>query len=628
MKAADKYRDILIAKAEKLRKEGHPNEARTILEELLAIAPTDPQLRYDLGMICMELHDNPAASIHFGELVLLQPDFLEGRMLLGMTYAELGRHEEAIHSLRAVLAVCPDVPEIHHRLGLSLADRHRYEEAYREYQEVLRLAPDHVGVLCSLGVLFTTTGQIGEARNFLLQALSKDPKAVNILNNLGRVSKIGHADESLQWFQKGLDIEPENPSLTSNYLYTLNYIPDLSPEFIAAKYREYAPRAFHPPAGWQTAETGSRPVGNVLRIGYLSADFYGHSVAFFIEPIIQHHDNSRFEIFFYYNRTVSDATTERLKELGQGWRCIYGLSDEMVARMIEHDQIDVLVDLSGHTSGHRLGVFALRPAPVQASWIGHPNTTGLPQMDYYLTDNWCDPPGMTDHLYSEQLYRLPRVFCCYQPPTEYPPVASVPSVTSGFITLGCFNSMAKINSQLISWWAQILDSLPGSKIFIKGPALDDQGTRAELYECFTKCGIHTDRLIVQGVTNTREEHLARYAMVDIALDTYPYHGTTTTCEALWMGVPVITLAGRTHVSRVGVSLLHAVGLEDLIALTPEEYISKAVVIARDQGRLKELREDLRQLVSRSSLMDARGVTKELEDAFISMLEMNTQRKIL
>ena len=615
---SSKYLEIMLSKASKLHEDGNPSAARLIFEELEVITPDEPSLQYHLGMVCMELHDNHAAYSHFKELVRLQPDFLEGRMLLGMACGELGRHEEAIYLLREVLDVCPDVTEIHHRLGLLLADRHHYEEAYHEYQEVLRLSPEHTGVLCSLGLLFTTTGQIGEARKFLLKALEKSPDALDVINNLGRVCKIGRAEESLKWFQRGLDIDPEDQSLTSNYLYTLNYIAGLSPEFIAAKYREYAPRAFHPPKEWQPQESVSRHSDDIIRVGYVSADFYGHSVAFFLEPVFKHHDKSRFEVFCYYNRTVTDETTDHLKKNSHGWRCIFGISDIMVADMIIADRIDILVDLSGHTSGHRLGVFALRPAPVQISWIGHPNTTGLPQMDYYLTDAWCDPPGMTEHLYSEKLYRLPKTFCCYLPPVEFPPVAPVPSTTSGEITLGCFNSMAKINNQLISWWAQMLNKLPNAKMFIKGPALDDKGTRDELYECFAACKIPEEQLLAEGVTNTRKEHLGRYALVDIALDTFPYHGTTTTCEALWMGVPVVTLAGNTHVSRVGVSLLHSIGCDDLIAETPDEYIAKVVLLAKDRQRQLWLRQNLRTMMAHSPLMDAADITRDVENAYIQM----------
>lgn len=618
----------MISKAQKICDDGHPLHALKLFKELTTVAPDEPRLQYHLGMIFMELHDNPAACSHFSELVRIQPDFLEGRMLLGMMYAELGKHEEAIKYLKGVIAECQNVPEIRHRLGLSLAEVQRFDEAYREYQEILRDDPCNVSVLCSLGVMLTATGKISEARSILLRALNLEPDSVNVINNLGRICKFGQAWKALEWYQKGLDLQPENISLTSNYLYALNYVPGLEPEFIAAKYKELAPRSFYPRQAFQRPERTVGHCNKSIRIGYISGDFYGHSVSFFLEPVMEQHDRNRFEIFCYSNRATSDDTMERLKLLCYQWRSIVGISDLQVAELIAGDSIDILVDLSGHTAAHRLGVCCYRPAPLQISWIGHPNTTGLSQIDYYLTDPWCDPPGMTDHLYSEQLYRLPRIFCCYLPPVKFPPVATSPFISTGFITFGCFNNITKMNEKLVSWWAQILDNLPESKMYIKGPTLDDHTTRDELFECFAKCGITANRLIVQGVTSTREEHLARYAMVDIALDTFPYHGTTTTCEALWMGVPVVSLAGNTHVSRVGVSFLHSIGLDELLAKNPDEYIAKAIALANDRQRLIWLRENLRITMAHSPIMDVKGVTREVEDAFENMLYQKRQKEIV
>lgn len=623
----NRYHSILFAKAQKLREQGHLREARTLFEELIVCVPDEPQLQYELGMLCMELSDNPAAYSHFRELVRIQPAFLEGQMLLGMICAELGRLDDAIEHLQQVVNVCPDLSEVHHRLGQVFAEKRCFDEAYKQYQEVLRITPEHTGVLCSIGVLLTTTGQIAEARKVLLDALAREPESVNIINNLGRICAVGRADDSLQWYRRGLEIEPENPSLASNYLYGLNYVPGLAPEFIAEQYRTVTPRCYRPRTGWHRP-AHKVAVSKLLRIGYLSADLYGHSVAFFLEPILCNHDRSRFEIYCYANRTMEDETTLRLKALSNHWRVVYGLSDELAAEMITADEIDILVDLSGHTAGNRLGVCAYRPASVQISWIGHPNTTGLPQMDYYLTDDWCDPAGMTDHLYRERLYRLPRIFSCYAPPVAYPPVAPPPVAANGTITFGCFNSVAKINEPLISWWAEMLKAVPGSSLLIKGPKLDDRETREELLLLFARQGIGRDRLLIHGLTATRQEHLGLYASVDIALDTFPYHGTTTTCEALLMGVPVVTLAGTTHVSRVGVSLLHAVGLDDLIAATAQEYIAKTVALAGDPHRLTFLRENLRAQMARSPLMDAQGVTQEVEEAFINIYSALAQREAL
>lgn len=612
-----RHYDILFHKAQKIHETGCVDAALELFRELENIKPEDPRVQYELGLICMELHDNQAALSHFDKLVSLEPDFLEGRMLLGMMHGELGQHDEAIGYLREVLAVFPDLANVHHRVGMLLADKRCYEEAYQAYQDALRIEPDHPGFLCNLGVLLTTTGHISEARKTLLQALERDPYSVNIINNLGRICGVGQAEVSLSWYQRGLAIDPENYSLTSNYLYQLNYVAGLDADFIAQKYKEYAPRCYYPRSAWQRPARNRKP-GEPLRIGYLSADLYAHSVAFFLEPILQCHDHSRFEIYCYSNRTVEDETTKRLRGLSTAWRVVYGLADEQVAALISADGIDILVDLSGHTAGNRLGVLVYRPAPIQASWIGHPNTTGLPQVDYYLTDPLCDPPGMTEQLFSEKLLRLPRIFSCYLPPMTFPVIAPPPVCTCGYITFGCFNSIAKINEPLISWWAAILKKVPQSRLLIKGPNLDDQEISQQLLDLFAQHGIDSDRIALFGFAATRDEHLALYSRVDIALDTYPYNGTTTTCESLWMGVPVVTLAGKTHVSRVGLSFLDAIGCDEFVADNPEEYITKAALLANDQKRLVELRETLRLMMTRSPLMDYRGVTRELEEAYITM----------
>lgn len=614
-----RYVELSIQKAQMLHADNHPREACEIFMELLTAAPDDPRIFYHLGRIAMEQYDFQAACDYFRTLVRLRPDVPEGRILLGMALTELGQQEEAASWIRGVIAECPGIAEFHYRLALCLAGMRCHDEAYREYEEVLRLSPHHVGALYNLGILYMTTGRFVEARKTLLQALDVQPDAVNVMSSLSKMCENGHAAEALQWLQTGLDAAPGHTVLTSNYLYALNYVPGLSPEFIAAQHRECAPRAFHPPAGRRHPEHPQHAAGRPLRIGYLSADFHSHAVPFFLEPVMRCHDRKRFNVFCYANKAVSDATTERLKAFCTAWRCIAGLPDTTVADLMAADGIDILVDLSGHTSGNRLGVCAMHPAQVLVSWIGYPNTTGLPQMDYFMTDAWCDPPGMTDDLYGERLYRLPRIFCCYRPPEETPPVAPAPCLESGTVTFGCFNRMHKVNDELVSLWSRILAAVPGSRLFIKGAVLLAEENREELLRYFSERGIPAERLILHGVTATIREHLALYASVDIALDTFPYHGTTTTCEALWMGVPVVTLAGRTHVSRVSVSVLNSVGLPELAAETPEQYVNRAVALANNQSRLVELRSNLRPMMRASALMDAEGVTREVEEAFLNMI---------
>jgi protein O-GlcNAc transferase len=355
-----------------------------------------------------------------------------------------------------------------------------------------------------------------------------------------------------------------------------------------------------------------------LRIGYVSADLRSHSVAFFLESILAARNQREFEVLCYSNSVAADTTTARLRALVDGWRDIAGLDDEQAAALIRSDAIDILVDLAGHTKANRLPLFTRKPAPIQITYLGYPDTTGIEAIDYRLTDEWADPPGQTEHLHSEQLVRLPDGFLCYQPPSSCPPVGPLPLLLSGRVTFGSFNNLAKVSPTVIGYWAAILAAVPGSRLLLKSKALADSGTRKYIHQQFCAHGIEAGRVELVGWTPARVDHMALYSEVDVALDTFPYHGATTTCEALWMGVPVVTLAGPVHVSRVGVSLLHAAGLAELIAESPQEYARKAAELVADTGRLAALRGDLRERLRASRLTDAQRITASIEVAYRDM----------
>jgi len=350
----------------------------------------------------------------------------------------------------------------------------------------------------------------------------------------------------------------------------------------------------------------------------VSPDFTHHAVAYFIEPILAAHDRTRVEVFCYANVRVPDATTARLRTLADHWRDIAQLDDDAAAACIRQDEIDLLVDLAGHTAHHRLQVFARRPAPVQATWIGYPNTTGLDAIDYRLTDEICDPPGQTETWHSEKLVRLPSTFSCYQPDAAAPELNALPAVASGRITFGCFNNFAKITPEVIALWGQLIRQLPDAQLLLKSRGLEDPTTAARIRAAFANAGIGGARLALNGKELSVHDHLQLYHGVDIGLDPFPYNGTTTTCEALWMGVPVITLAGNVHAARVGASLMAHVGLPDLVAATPDDYVAKAAALARDLPRLGTIRQTLRETMRRGPLCDAAKFTRQLEAAYAVM----------
>jgi predicted O-linked N-acetylglucosamine transferase (SPINDLY family) len=352
-----------------------------------------------------------------------------------------------------------------------------------------------------------------------------------------------------------------------------------------------------------------------LRIGYVSSDLRAHSVCYFALQMLEHHDRSAVEVFCYADTVRPDEMTARAKSLADEWRSITRLPDDAAAAMIREDRIDVLVDLSGHTVGNRLTVFARRAAPVQVTYLGYPDTTGLPTMDYRLTDSFADPAGDADARATEKLVRIDRCAWCYSP------ASSAPEITArkpGPITFGTFNALAKINSQVLAAWAAILRETPGSRLMIKAAAMSEASARERFTRAMAAHGIDKSRLVLAGHRADSREHLAMYAAVDIALDPFPYNGTTTTCEALWMGVPVVTLAGRAHAGRVGVSLLGAVGLSDLVAQDLEQYRRLAAGLAGDPDRLQRLRVELRDRMRRSPLMDGAGFARALESAYRQM----------
>jgi predicted O-linked N-acetylglucosamine transferase (SPINDLY family) len=349
-----------------------------------------------------------------------------------------------------------------------------------------------------------------------------------------------------------------------------------------------------------------------LRIGYVSPNFADHSVSYFFEPVLSRHDRSAFEVRCYHTGPYRDDTTARIAGAADAWLDSHELSDDALAWRVAADGVDILVDLAGHTQFGRLGVFARRPAPVQMTWLGYPDTTGLASIDYRVTDGIADPP-CADVRHTERLVRLPPPFLVYQPPVDAPAVAARDEAAD--VVFCSFNTLQKVNDAVIALWSRVIKAVPGSRMLIKGGRLLDEPEAAQrLRNAFAAQGIDAARVELYGWIENRAEHLALYGRADVALDTFPYHGTTTTCEAMWMGVPVVTLAGEAHMSRVGASLLTAVGLGELVAGTADEFVDIAVSLARDATRRRAQRAALRPRMAASKLLDHAGFTRNLEAA--------------
>jgi predicted O-linked N-acetylglucosamine transferase (SPINDLY family) len=450
-------------------------------------------------------------------------------------------------------------------------------------------------------------------------ALEIDPGLVEARGNLAAaLVDQGRLNEGFDQLRIALDSAPDHAALRSQFLFTLNYATGLPPAEIFAEHQRYGAiheQRYLPECGrYDPVRTSGRRV----RVGYLSPDFRTHSVAFFIEPLLARHDRRDFEVFCYSDLAGADRVTERLRALADHWREVHSLSNNDLAAMVREDGVDILVDLAAHT-GHRLLAFARKPAPIQVTYLGYPNTTGLSSMDYRITDTWADPPGESDTLHTEQLMRLAHGFLCYQPPADAPPLAPPPMLEQGNVTFGSFNHLPKVNEHVVRSWAAILQSVPGSRLLLKCRSFRCSQTQRLMLDRFLAAGVPPQRLVLLPQTVSQREHLAQYNQVDIALDPFPYNGTTTTCEALWMGVPVIAMAGPTHASRVSASLLTRLALPDLVVATPEAYVDAAVRMARDAQWLQDFRMGARERMLHSSLTDAPLITASLEEAYRTML---------
>jgi protein O-GlcNAc transferase len=556
------------------------------------------------------------AMVEFRAALASEPDMPEAHHHLGNALKSLRRYAEAADSLRAAARLAPADAAIWLNLGVACLEIHQLDEAVTCFRRAIRLEPARPEAHNILGHALLTQGRATAARRSLDEALRLRPGYAAAHDNLGRVLKAqGRADEALPHHRAALAEKPR-PETHSNLLYSLNFPAEIPPAEIAAEHRRWA--ALYAPPEMAHSPEPDRRGPRRLRLGYVSPDFVHHAVSYFFEPVLAARDAAAFEVFCYSEAPVADAVTQRLRAQADHWRDIAGMSDERAAAVIRADGIDILVDLAGHTARNRLPVFARKPAPVQATWLGYPNTTGLAAIDFRITEAVSDPPGRTEAWHSEELFRLPGPFSCYAPPAESPPVEPLPALATGAVTFGCFNNLAKLTPAAIELWARILRETGDSRLFLKSRGLADLETAARLRQDFARHGIGAARLDLSGAELSVARHLALYGSVDLALDTFPYNGTTTTCEALWMGVPVVTLAGATHVSRVGASLLTHLGAADWIAGTPDEYLARCRELAADLPRLALLRAGLRERMRASPLCDAAGFTRSFEGALRAM----------
>lgn len=531
---------------------------------------------------------------------------------------ESRRLEEAAEVCERLLTI-PGRGAAHaaHLAGLVAFERRQQVRGIELLQQAVAAGIRTPTIFANLAICLSSVGRVGEAQQNAQMALALDPMAPTAHAALAEVlMTMGAVAESIAHLRQAMHSERTVPQ-ASNILYQLNFLPGYSSADLAKEHRAFGDEFSNPRRRFPHLVLDPNP-DRKLRVGYLSADMRSHSVAHFLVSLLESHDHSVVDVIGFPSVQRPDAVTERLRKACDEWIPVQSLGDDQAAVAIHDAKIDILIELGGHTGDSRLMVLDRRPAPIQVSWCGYPQTTGLDAVDYRLTDALVDPEGEIDRHYTEKLIRLPSGFLCYDPPEDAPDVAPLPAAQTDVITFGSFNTLAKMSPKVVELWARIVRKAGNARLVLKASPLSDPLVCDYVKKQFAKHEFDLSKLVLEGRTNGQGAHLGRYGEIDIALDPFPYNGTTTTCEALWMGVPVISLQGNQHVSRVTAGLLQRIGLESLVATTPKQYQQIALELAKNKKRLGELRSGMRERLRGSPLMNKAGFAREVEAAYRSM----------
>ncbi|MCP4629306.1 MAG: tetratricopeptide repeat protein [bacterium] len=579
-----------------------------------------PEPHYNVGLYLHYHKKSSEAEKHFREAIRLKPDYADAYCALGFGLFLRNKIMEAIDCYEKAIEYRPDFSDAYNALGAAHDRILAPDKALQCYEEALRHNPGNYRAWCNIGMFYKNQKKdFTLTEKYLKKALRYKPDLDDALNNLAITYKDqGRLEESYEDFNEILTRLPQFASAHSNLLLNLHYHNYIDNQYLFEEHRRWA-SVHSSELGISAAPFQNRPVPDrPLRIGYISPDFKSHSVAKFLLPVIKAHDRTNFKIYCYSDVLIHDPVSTKFVESADVWIDTFSLADSEFCERIRNDGIDILVDLTGHTAHNRMLVFACKPAPVQVAWLGYPDTTGLDTIDYRLTDSYADPPGMTEEFHTETLVRFDAGFLSYGAEDHYPDVGDLPALNNGYVTFGSFNNTNKVSPDVIALWSKILKAVPESRIVLKSTQLEDADTKKRFAGWFEDNGISPNRVELLGRIKDIEGHLDIYNRIDIALDPFPYNGTTTSIEALWMGVPFITLAGDRHAARVGVSILYNIDLPALIADTPDYYVQLAAALADNLDKLSGLRSTMRQRLLQSPLMDTTGFTRELENEYRKM----------
>jgi predicted O-linked N-acetylglucosamine transferase (SPINDLY family) len=628
---------------------GKAAEAVDCYRRAVAVGPERAEYHHNLALALQTLGQRDRAAASFRRVLSLKPDFVEALNNLGNLLRDQGELDEAVDCYRRAIQLGPGLAGVHCNLGVAFHDQGKLPEAIACYQRALELDPDLADAHYRLGNACKDQGQLASAAACYRHALERNPNHVGALNNLGAaLRRLEHPDEAIACCRRALDLAPDlaeaygnlgnalkdqgrldeavaccrravelmpgSAAAHSNLVYTLHFLPNCEPATLAEEHRRWNRVHAQPLAGSLGPPSNDRSPERRLRVGYVSPHLCAHVVGRNVLPLVREHDRRAVEVFCYADVPAPDAISERLRSHADAWRSIAARTDDQVAEQIRSDRIDILVDLALHLEGNRLLVFVRRPAPVQVTFAGYPGTTGLTAIDYRLSDPYLDPPDVDQRGYAEESIRLGHSFWCYDPQAEEPAVNRLPALERGFLTFGCLNDSCKVNEPVLKLWAQVLRAVERSRLAL----LAAKGThRQRTLDLLAAEGVSADRVIFFA-SRPHDEYLQLYHGIDLGLDTFPYNGHTTSLDALWMGVPVVTIVGRSAVGRAGLSQLTNLGLAELAAEGEERFVDIATALAQDLPRLAELRATLRQRMQQSPLMDAPRFARDVETVYRTM----------
>jgi protein O-GlcNAc transferase len=629
---------------------GQYEEAVASYLRALEISPDFSGAHCNMGLALQALGQLEDAVASYRRALEINPDLAEAHNNLGNTLKDLGQLEDAVASYHRALEIKPDFTEAHNNLGYALQYLGQLDGAVTSYRRALELKPDYADAQCNLGNAQQDLGQLDSAMASYMRALEINPDLADAHSNLGVVLRnqgrlenavasyrcaleikpdyaeahnnlglalqdLGQFDVAEESYQNALEAKPDYPEAHSNLLFALNYTASYAPSYYFEQACQFG-RIVAKKVGARFSSWQCMALPELLRVGLVSGDLRNHVVGYFLEGLLAHIDPARIELIAYPTHHKEDELTARIRPYFSGWKPLFDKNDEAAARLIHADGVHVLIDLSGHTGHNRLPVFAWKPAPVQASWLGYFATTGVTEVDYLLADE-VGVPNAQRGQFTESVWYLPDTRLCFTAPGVNLPVSPLPALANGMITFGCFQNLAKLGDGVLEVWGEVFAALPDAKLRIQCKQLREPSQVEQLLQRLLRYGIDPARVVTHR-SSQREVYLAAHAEVDMILDTFPYPGGTTTCEALWMGVPTLTLAGDSLLTRQGASLLTAAGLEEWVATSKEEYIAKAIALTSDKPKLAALRTGLRQQVLTSPLFDAPRFARNFEGALWGM----------